>query len=138
MTAAIITILSIALCVAGWYLFDLACNLAVAERNLDARQRVIDDLRARLSAATEDLATISAALSESERIRHEVAASAMRGVPDVVVRWPAGTLHANADERHHRVVMGGILHYFTDEQCAVAAKRGAEFPELHNAETATA
>ena len=46
MTAAIIIILAIALCVACWYLFDLACNLAVADRNLDARQRVIDDLRA--------------------------------------------------------------------------------------------
>ena len=127
MTAAIVIILAIALCVACWFLFDLACNLAVAERNLDARQRVIDDLRPRLSAATEDLATISAALSESDRIRHEVAASAMRGAPAVWFARPAGMDNPAADAGYWRVMIAGAPHDFTTEQVAIAAKRAAHF-----------
>ncbi len=113
MTAAIIIILAIALCVACWFLFDIACNLAVASRNLDARQRVIDDLRAKLE--------------ESERIRHAVAESAMRGAPAVWVDRPDGMENPNADDRYLRVMIAGKRHDFTAEQVAAAAKRGAHF-----------
>lgn len=53
MTAAIIIILAIALCVACWFLFDNSCRLEFTERKL----------------------------ADSERIRHEVAAVATTTVP---------------------------------------------------------
>lgn len=110
MTAAIVILIGIALCVACWFLFDLACNLAVAERNLDARQRVIDDLRARLSAATED--------------RHAVANSAMRGCP--AVKWHrelAAGLPNGADVWYWRVRIAGEELLLTDEQFTIARAR---------------
>lgn len=109
MTAAII-ILAIALCVAGRYLFDTACNLAVAERNLDARQRVIDDLRSRLSAATED--------------RHAVANSAMRGCP--AVKWARPQpIPEGSDAWYWRAMFAGEPHLFTDEAIREARQRAS-------------
>ena len=110
MTAATIIILAVALCVACWFLFDNSCNLAVAERNLDARQRVIDGLRARLSAATED--------------RHSIANSAMRGAP--AVKWHrelAAGLPNGADVWYWRIRVAGEDILLTDEQFTVARAR---------------
>jgi hypothetical protein len=110
MTATIIITLTIALCVACWFLFDNSCDLAVAERNLDARHRVIDDLRARLSAATED--------------RHAVANSAMRGCP--AVKWHrelAAGLPNGADVWYWRIRVAGEDLLLTDEQFTVARAR---------------
>lgn len=99
MTAAIIIILAIALCVACWLLFDLACNLAVAERKL----------------------------ADSDRIRHAVAESAMRGAPAVWFARPAGMDNPAADAGYWRVMIAGAPHDFTTEQVAIAAKRAAHF-----------
>lgn len=106
MTAAII-ILAIALCVACWFLFDLGCNLAVAERKL----------------------------ADSERIRHAVAESAMRGAPAVWFARPAGMDNPAADAGYWRVMIAGAPHDFTTEQVEIAARRAAHFTNRKPAAT---
>lgn len=98
MTVAII-ILAVALCVACWFLFDLSCNLAVAARKL----------------------------TDSERIRHAVAESAMRGAPAVWFARPHNMGNPAADAGYWRVMIAGAPHDFTTEQVAIAAKRAAHF-----------
>lgn len=99
MTAAIIIVLAIALCVACWFLFDTSCDLAVAKRNL----------------------------IDSERIRHAVAESAMRGAPAVWFARPAGMDNPAADAGYWRVMIAGTPHDFTTEQVEIAARRAAHF-----------
>ena len=97
--AIAIVIISAALVVAGWFIFDLSCRLAF----------------------------VASKLSDSDRIRHEVAESAMRGAPAVWFARPAGMDNPAADAGYWRVMIAGAPHDFTTEQVAVAAKRGAHF-----------
>ena len=104
MTATISIILAIALCVACWFLFDNTCNLAVAERKL----------------------------ADSDRIRHDIAASAMRGAPAVWFARPQGMDNPAADAGYWRVMIAGTPHDFTTEQVEIAARRAAHFTDRND------
>lgn len=97
--AIAIVIISAALVVAGWFIFDLSCRLALAARKL----------------------------TDSERIRHAVAESAMRGAPAVWFARPAGMDNPAADAGYWRVMIAGAPHDFTTEQVEIAARRAAHF-----------
>ena len=103
--AIAIVIISAALVVAGWFIFDLSCRLAFVARRL----------------------------ADSDRIRHDIAASAMRGAPAVWFARPAGMDNPAADAGYWRVMIAGTPHDFTAEQVEIAARRAAHFTNRKSA-----